>query len=424
MKGIKQIADATCLGCGCLCDDITLSVADDRIVQAERACLIGERWFLADRPTNVPACRIDGMPATLEGGYARAAQILTDARHPLVLGLAGLTCEAQRVAVGLADRLGGCVDAGSGEAAALDSAMQAVGMVTATLGEVRHRADLVIFWGVDPATMHPRHFERYSLEPRGEFVPNGRADRTCVVIDSCRTPTADAADVFLQIKPGTDSAAVAILQALVGGSDQFDAAEVEQQTGVALVQWRDLADRMQMAHYGALFFDAASATESLLTLVRDMNRQTRFVCLPLGAAGNAAGAKQVLAWQTGYAGPVDFVDGYPRQRDGALSAGAALVFACDPVTDPIGALPVAVREHLSSIPRVVLHTADVTPPTDAAVAFTVATPGIHTGGTVFRCDGVPLPLRGAIASPYSTAGAVLKAIEQAVLKLRAIGTGH
>jgi formylmethanofuran dehydrogenase subunit B len=302
--------------------------------------------------------------------------------------------------------------------------MQAVGMVTATLGEVRHRADLVIFWGVDPATTHPRHFERYSLEPHGEFVPNGRNDRTCVVIDSQRTPTADAADVFLHIKPGTDGVTIDILRELVGGSNQFDAVAIEQQSGVALVQWRDLARRMQTAHYGALFFDTASATESLLTLVRDMNRQTRFVCLPLGAAGNAAGAEQVLAWQTGYAGPVDFSEGYPRQRDGALSADVALVFECDPVVDPIGALPVEASEHLSSIPRVVLHTADVTPPDGAAVAFTVATPGIHAGGTVFRCDGVPLPLRRAIASPYPTAEVVLEAIEQPVLKLRAIGAGH
>jgi formylmethanofuran dehydrogenase subunit B len=53
-----------------LCDDIALSVAGDRIIKAERACPIGERWFLADRPSDVPACYIDGQPASLESGYA------------------------------------------------------------------------------------------------------------------------------------------------------------------------------------------------------------------------------------------------------------------------------------------------------------------------------------------------------------------
>ena len=35
-------------------------------------------------------------------------------------------------------------------------AQQVVGKVTCTLGEVRNRADLVIFWGSDPLVSHPR----------------------------------------------------------------------------------------------------------------------------------------------------------------------------------------------------------------------------------------------------------------------------
>ncbi len=413
MKGVKQFADATCLACGCLCDDITLSVAGDRIVKAERACPIGERWFLADRPANGPACRIDGKPASPEAGYARAAEILTAAKFPLFVGLRGLTCEAQRLVVGLADRLGGCVGTTAAAKSPLDSAMQSVGMVTATLGEVRHRADVVIFWGVDPATTHPRHFERYSLQPRGEFVPNGRADRMCVVIDSRRTPTADAADVFLQILPDADGTAVEILRTLVGGSGDFDRTIMEQQTGVALDEWRDLAGRMQSARYGVIFFDAESASETLLTLVRDMNHHTRFVCLPLGAAGNDAGAKQVLTWQTGHGGPVDFAEGYPRPHNGIPTPDAALVFACEPFSGSHGAVSAAPREYLARIPCVLIHTADVLPPEDVAVAFAVATPGIHAGGTVFRCDGVPLPLRAAVVSSFPAAEAVLDAIFQA-----------
>ena len=59
-------------------------------------------------------------------------------------------------------------------------AFQDVGEVTCTLGEVANRGDLIIFWGGNPAESHPRHFSKYSLMPKGMFVPNGRKDRTAV----------------------------------------------------------------------------------------------------------------------------------------------------------------------------------------------------------------------------------------------------
>ena len=71
------------------------------------------------------------------------------------------------------------------------------GRVSATLGEVRHRADLVVFWSVDPVSTHPRHLERYSVEPRGRFVPEGRGARAVVVLDAERSATAERADVFV-----------------------------------------------------------------------------------------------------------------------------------------------------------------------------------------------------------------------------------
>ena len=49
-------------------------------------------------------------------------------------------------------------------------------------GRGADRADLVIFWGCDPATTHPRHAERYSGLAAGKFTPNGRADRRVVMM--------------------------------------------------------------------------------------------------------------------------------------------------------------------------------------------------------------------------------------------------
>src|SRR5512138_329709 len=47
--------------------------------------------------------------------------------------------------------------------------VQEVGIPTATLGQIRHRADLVIYWGCDPWSAHPRHLERYTNFTEGRF---------------------------------------------------------------------------------------------------------------------------------------------------------------------------------------------------------------------------------------------------------------
>ncbi|MFM8582830.1 MAG: hypothetical protein ACKOFW_15175 [Planctomycetaceae bacterium] len=57
------------------------------------------------------------------------------------------------------------------------------GKVSATLGEIKNRADFIMYWGGNPAECHPRHFTRYTLTPKGKFLPNGRKDRTMVLVD-------------------------------------------------------------------------------------------------------------------------------------------------------------------------------------------------------------------------------------------------
>ena len=76
--------------------------------------------------------------------------------------------------------------------------------MTCTLGEVKNRADFIIYWGGNPAECHPRHFTKYTLTQKGKFVPNGRKDRTMVLVDIRETPSAKAADIFLQVRPGKD----------------------------------------------------------------------------------------------------------------------------------------------------------------------------------------------------------------------------
>jgi formylmethanofuran dehydrogenase subunit B len=299
-------------------------------------------------------------------------------------------------------------------------------MVTATLGEVAERGDVVVFWGADPAENQPRHFERYSLSPEGTFVPGGRADRTCVVVDVQATKTSDAADHFLRIKPGKDFEAIWTLRALAAGID-VDREWVERATGVTLADWSSLVEKLKAARFGAVFYgpgvsgvpNGHATCEALFSFVRDMNQHSRCVAIPIGEAGNRAGAENVLTWQTGYPCGVNFTRGYPRFNPGEYTAGdvltrgeadVALVLSSDPVNE----LSPAASKHLKSIPVVTLTSAETPLSNVASVAFMVSRYGIHTGGTVFRVDGVPLPLRPALASNYPSQLQVLEQIEQRI----------
>jgi formylmethanofuran dehydrogenase subunit B len=426
----RTVEDATCTHCGCLCDDITLTVEEGRIIEAKNACNLGESWFFSHRLEQVPACLIEGKPAPIEGGVERAAQILAEAKYPIICGLADITSEAQRVAVAIGDWIGGCVDTATGtRGGSWGIAFQEVGEVTCTLGEIKNRSDLIIFWGCDPAESHPRHFTRYSLMPAGIFLPRGREDRFCVLIDSRETMSVEAADLFIQIKPRKDFVALWALRALAKGVD-LDPAEVEAETGVPLAMWQELMDRMKRAKYGALLFgtelpmtpDDHLTSHALLALARDMNAHARFVCQPMRGAGNVTGADNVVTWRTGYPFAVNLARGYPRFNPGEYTtadtlargeADAALIIASDPMSN----VTQAAREHLTRIPSVVLDHKE-TPTTRAAtVVFRTATYGINTPGTVYRMDDVPIPLRPAFASHLPSDEQILRGIECRVREL-------
>jgi formylmethanofuran dehydrogenase subunit B len=428
---VKIVEDATCTFCGCVCDDITLSVKDNHIVEAKSACVLGKSWFLGHDIDDRPSCLIDGQPASVAEGIERAARILAEARYPIIYGLSDTTCEAQRVAVGIADWIGGTVDTTTSVCHGPSGmAFQGVGEVTCSLGEIRNRGDLIIFWGGNPAESHPRHFTKYSLMPKGMFVPNGRKDRTCVMVDVRKTKSAKAADIFLQIKPRKDFEGLWTLRALAKGID-LDAVQVEQETGIALSVWQDLMDRMKRARFGVILFGMGLTmtrgkhvnSEALLALTRDMNAYTRFVCKPMRGHGNVTGADNVVSWRTGYPFGVNMSRGYPRFNPGEYTtadtlargeADAAMIIASDPMSN----FSQPAREHLKSIPYIALDPKE-TPTTRAAkVAFTTSTYGINTGGTVYRMDDVPIPLRPAFDSPHPSDHEVLSGIERRVRELK------
>jgi formylmethanofuran dehydrogenase subunit B len=430
MPELKVVENATCTFCGCVCDDMELTVEDHKITKAKNACVLGKAWFLNHHVEDRPVVTIEGKPATLEEGIERAAQILTQARYPIVYGLSDTTCEAQRMAVAIADRIGGCIDTTTSVCHGPSGmAFQGVGEVTCSLGEVKNRADLVIFWGSNPAESHPRHWGRYSTMPKGLFVPNGRKDRTVIIVDVRRSKSAPAADIFLQIKPRKDFEALWALRALVKGVGLETS--VGDEIGIPLEQLQDLAKRMKTCKFGMFFFGMGLSmtrgkhlnVEAALALARDLNEYTKFYIKPMRGHGNVTGADNVVSWQTGYPFGVSLGRGYPRFNPGEFTtadtlargeADAALIVASDPMAN----FSQPAREHLARIPYIVLDPKETPTVRGATVAFTTATYGINTGGTVYRMDDVPIPLRAAFDSPYPGDQEILTQLEKRIRQLQ------
>ena len=423
---IKVIKDATCTFCGCVCDDQELTVEGNRITKAKNSCVLGKSWFLNHHIEDRPDALIEGQPASYDQAIERAADILTNATYPITYGLSDTTCEAQRVAVAITDWIGGCLDTTTSVCHGPSGmAFQAVGEVTCTLGEVKNRADFLIFWGGNPAESHPRHFTKYSLMPKGQFVPNGRKDRTAVLIDVRKTKSARAADIHLQLKPRSDFELCWAMRALAKGIEVDPS--VEEKTGISLETLTDVVDRMKKAKFGVILFGMGLTmtrgkhlnSEAVLALTRDLNLHTRWSAKPMRGHGNVTGADNVVSWSTGYPFGVNLGRGYPRFNPGEFTssdvlarkeADAALIIASDPMSN----FSQPARDHLASINSVVLdpklsETAKV-----ATVAFTTSTYGINVPGTVYRMDDVPIPLRPAFESPFKSDYEILKAVEKRI----------
>jgi formylmethanofuran dehydrogenase subunit B len=401
---------ATCAGCGCGCDDIEVAVAAGTLERLIRTCPVGDDWF-AERTADVPApARVDGREVHFADAVEAAAAILVEARLPLVCGLGQTDCESQRAAVALAERIGAVIDpAGPRDDGSFGAAAQAIGLSTATLGELRDRAELVVVWRADPVTSHPR------LLPRLRLDRNGRAEeRTLVVIDSRRTATAEEADELIELPPELDFEALWAMRALVREVplDRDLAARLP------LDALDQLAGRLRASGYGAVLHGPAGYVNALalLALVRDLARITHVVALALRQDGNARGAEDVLAWQTGYPAAVSFARGHPRARHGEFSAAgllergetdAALIVGFDALRH----LPPGAADHLRRIPTVVVDPRTTETGAVARVAIATAAGGVQREGTGHRMDGVPVPLRAPLASERPGDGEVLAAIE-------------
>lgn len=263
--------------------------------------------------------------------------------------------------------------------------------------------------------------------PKGKFVPNGRKDRTMVLIDIRETASSKAADVFLQIRPGKDFEMLGVLRALIKGQpvNPDCAADI----GLSMQQLQEFADLMKSAKFGVLFFGMGLSmtrgkhmnSAALLMLATELNAFTKFVAMPMRGHGNVTGADVVMRYTTGYPFGVNLCRGYPRFNPGEFSTIDLLIRGdVDAIlvagADPGATMPQPAIDHMARVPTITLdpkvtHTSKL-----SRVHITTAVTGISAPGTAYRMDEIPMPLRPVLKSPYPTDEEVIRRIGQLVAK--------
>lgn len=383
---MTEFGAVTCAGCGLLCDDVTVEASDEG-VRLWPECSLGARWFSERmRRRSEAQATVGGEAADVEAALARAAGLLRGARHPLVRGFDHATVEDARAAVALADHLGTAIGYGDGAWPGAP-AMPLRGTSTATLGEIRDRSRLVVIWREDPETTHPRLLERLRLGSGGSGV--------LAVVDEADTPTTEHAGLHLRWPRERDLEALTALHTLQQGLTVPAG-----QLGELGAPLRDLLERLGAAPHAAFVYGTALTAGAggqrralaLHEFVRALNQERHAVTLELPGAPGSRSAQEVLAWQSGYGGDVDFAGGHPE-----------LVTATRPLEDVDVTLLVEGGQDAAA--DIAFGSCAAGPGVE--VWIRTASAGVEAAGTMHRLDGVPLTLQAPLVGEAPTAAALL-----------------
>ncbi|MCA9097444.1 MAG: formylmethanofuran dehydrogenase subunit B [Planctomycetaceae bacterium] len=416
---VPRTVSATCTVCGCVCDDLVVQIDSSGVSVTNIRCELAEEWFGQLEKSHPPIAQVGESSVELSKALDAAADLLRESRSPLIYGLSASSTPGQRAAVALADRIGATIDTTASRCHAPSiMAVQQVGESTCSLGEATLRADLVIYWGVDPLKTHPRHLERV-VEPTGKLL-EGR-ERKIVVVDTEANSSESRADMSIRLTGENQFEALWVLRGLVKGIEL----EPSVADRVPFNQLAELAKEMKSSRCGVVFFGLGltqgelgpRTVEALLVLTQELNDYTRFHARRMRMYGDVAGADSVLCWQTGYPFSVNLACGYPRYNPGEYSASEMLERGevdCAVIVggECIEVLTEEAQRQLTCIPTILLESPGWPASFTPSVRFCTGIYGVHAVGTAYRMDEVPLPLEPFLTSEYPTDEFVLQEIER------------
>lgn len=397
----KQHHNVVCPFCSLLCDDLTVITRGNAIVEVNGACNTGLSRFI-NAHKNRARCMVHGAASEYSRAVQAAAEILSGCRHPLIFGLSSAVCEAQKEAVLLAQLIKASIDVASpANLTPSVMAVQLAGFPTCTLGEVKNRADVVVFWGCGSGASCQQFFSRFSINAKGEFITRGEKDRFIISVDTAPAAAAKYANLILRVDAGQDYEVLGVLRGLIKGKKILQ----QKVGGICLEKLKELAKRLKQCRYGVFVYGTGLASTrraymnvaAAVSLVRDLNSFTRFSIVPVYGDdyANVSGVQQIFASVSGYPLAVNFSREYPRYNPGEFSAaelisnedvdGILMVGA-----EPEDNLPGPVLKGLKNIPLILInsHHSPLMKYADVVIPTTVN--GVGASGTYFRVDGVPL----------------------------------
>jgi len=416
--------DWTCPFCPLLCDDLSAHLSADAqgggtlavpATDCPRLAAALSRYSAADARCG---SIVDSHETATDAALTRAAQLLANARRPLFGGLATDVAGA-RALYPLAAACGAILDHLHGEAlSAATLALQDRGSFFTTLSEVRSRADLLVFFGCRPSQRYPRFFTRMlaDSEIARELVFVGsEVDAAAQGFPQTRVetllPDAEPFDTLALWSALNEGRAAATLNRPDDGAGDHTG------TAAALAS---LQARSARARYTVIVYEpaalpgphAALLIEALNRIVKAMNRTTRAACLALGGDDGASTVNQTVTWLSGLplrtrvATPLDH-DPYryrasrllaQREADALLWVASFTPQAWPASLDP--STPLIVLGHPALAEAAKARGANT-------VFIPVATPGIDSGGHLFRVDStVVMPLAAARAAALETVASI------------------
>jgi formylmethanofuran dehydrogenase subunit B len=378
------------------------------------ACAIGAEKFMhaqaKDRVKRPRMQQADGSykEVSYDEAVEYTAQMLAKSKKPLMYGWSSTSCEAQSVGHEIAEKVGAIVDNTATVCHGTTLiAVQDVGIPSCTLGEIKNRADRIIFWGCNPAHAHPRHQSRYSIFPRGFFTNKGHKNRKVVVVDPRKTDTAKLADYHFQVEQGRDYELLSAFRVAVRGEWLPDTV-----AGIPKERIYEAADVLKSGRFGIIFF-GLGVTQTLsknhnideaIMLTKDLNDYTKFSIMAMRGHYNVTGSGQVLGWQFGFPFCVDLSRGFARYNPGETSSNDLLVRGeVDAVfvlgSDPGAHFPISSVRKISELPSVCVDP-HITPTSEVSkLHVPVAFVGVEVGGNCYRMDNVPIDARKVVDPP-------------------------
>jgi formylmethanofuran dehydrogenase subunit B len=381
-----MIENVPCPFCGLGCDDLKIAIEAEKVEVKANGCPISIPAFASGSAVDTP--RVDGAPVPQREATTTAARLIAESRQPVFAGM-GCDVAGVRAVLQLAERVGGTVEPANCESMLRNFlTLQDDGILSATLSEVRNRADLIVIAGADIGRRFPRFFERCVETKQSLFdVPS----REIVYLGGAAAALPPGAEAINCANEKLSEIA-ASLRALVAGR-ALSALSV---AGIDTAKLAALASRMKAARYGVLVWASADfdfphaelTVQALAALVKDLNRETRFSALPLGGGNGDLTAAQVATWQTGYPLRIDFGRGYAHYDPFAYDASALLKRGEADLLVWVSSFFDTLQPPESSVPVIALARTAAKFKTAPRVFIPVATPGIDHAGHVFRTDNV------------------------------------